>query len=133
MMPDGPGHADGERADGDRDDRGGAGEGEEAGTSVGLHAGRPRPARAWGVVRTAVEIARRVDDGRSAGPSSSHAATTTSGSRGALMPTGSPLCQGWNRSRSAARIERVAWWSRDLTVPTGTPTTWAIVASGSPA
>ena len=33
----------------------------------------------------------------------------------------------------AARIERVAWWSRDLTVPTGTPTTWAIVATGSPA
>ena len=66
---------------------------------AGLHAGRPKPARAWGIVRTAVEIARRVDDGSSAGPSSNQEATMTSGSRGALMPTGSPLFRGWNRSR----------------------------------
>ena len=32
----------------------------------------------------------------------------------------------------AARRERVAWWSRDFTVPTGTPTISAIVASGRP-
>src|SRR4051794_11655631 len=60
------------------------------GISNGLHAGRPRPARAWGVVRAAILIARFVEDVRSTGPSSSHAASATSGSRGVFMPTGSP-------------------------------------------
>ncbi len=100
---------------------------------VGLHAGRPRPVRAWGVVRTAVEIARRVVDGRSV--------------RAVVQPRGHDDVRITRRAHAdqisavsrmestatAARIERVAWWSRDLTVPTGTPTTWAIVATGSPA
>jgi hypothetical protein len=38
---------------------------------VGLRTSRPKPARAWGVVRTAIAIARRVDDGSCSGPSSS--------------------------------------------------------------